>query len=123
MPRELASRHDYTSKLGLITLSWPDGGQSCTLGVAPPPAPPPELTSVTEYLAQAAARREEVLVAAEREAHASGKQPFDYAYLRARCPVGDEATARYTYFVSTPELRSLDELARHLTESAARERP
>jgi hypothetical protein len=119
VPREYGkTRHEYTSKSGVYILSWLGPGEKCSLGFAVPPVEPRERSWVVEYAERATARRAEEIAEAEREALASGKQPFDYAYLRKRCPIGDEATARYDYLVLRRELRTLDEYAAHLTEQA-----
>jgi hypothetical protein len=81
------------------------------------PTDQPSRFSVAEHFAKATASREEALAEAERAALASGKQLFDYGYLKGS-RVGDESTARFIYYLVKPELRTLDEFIEYLDESA-----
>jgi hypothetical protein len=77
----------------------------------------PRPFSGSEWYERAEAARAKELAEAERAALASGKQLFDYGYLKGT-RVGDESTARLIYYLLKPELRTLDEFIAYLDESA-----
>lgn len=57
--------------------------------------------------------------ALEARAHASGKEPFDYAKLKriAQCQIHEESSHRWDYYLHE-EHRTIEDYARHLEEMA-----
>jgi len=76
---------------------------------------------VTRYFAEADKSRAEELEKAEREAIASGKEPFDlpkFEQLLNRGPQDKRvADHRYSYYISHAEFRTLAEYAAYLLDN------
>jgi hypothetical protein len=73
---------------------------------------------VTDYFAEAEKRGAEELAEAEREAIASGKEPFDLAKLEELLNRGPQAANekqhRVNYYISRSEMRTLAEYVARL---------
>lgn len=81
----------------------------------------PVTKSVDDMFAQVDAENAADLAEAEREAQATGKEPFSYARLEqllGKEPPEDEKTMRLQYYVRYSEVRTLAELAEKLRELA-----
>ncbi|MGZ5971125.1 MAG: hypothetical protein ACXWP4_25820 [Polyangiales bacterium] len=75
-----------------------------------------------EHFEKLARTREIELATAEREAHASGKEPFDFERFAALLNRGQRARLRAReyrsdYYVSHPELRTMAEYVAFLHEN------
>lgn len=75
---------------------------------------------ITDYFAEGEKRDAEALERAEREAIASGKEPFDLAKLEKLLNRGPQTARekqhRENYYIMRTELRTLAEYAAHLRE-------